>query len=130
MEKSEALRLCEEWLPLWTGNRPEELAGLYTEDTFYRDPAVPGGISGKPGLLRYFEKLCAFSPNWVWKADDVFPIDGGFVLRWNAEIPIGTEIIRETGMDLVLVEGGRISRNEVYFDRAGLMEALKRTVKS
>ena len=33
-------------------------------------------------------------------------------------------------MDLVLVEDGRISRNEVYFDRSGLMEALKRTVKS
>jgi len=130
MERSEARIFCEQWLPLWTGNRPRELADLYTEDAFYRDPAVPEGISGKPGLLRYFEKLCAFSPRWVWKVDDIFPIDGGFVLRWKAEIPIGTEILKERGMDLVLVDNGRISRNEVYFDRSRLMEALKRTVKS
>jgi hypothetical protein len=61
----------------------------------------------------------------TWEADEVFPLDGGFALRWRATIPVGAAVVHETGLDLVLVAGGRITRNEVYFDRAALLEAMR-----
>jgi hypothetical protein len=125
MDRREALALCERWLPLWTGNRPEALAAIYADDVFYRDPAKPDGVRGRAALLAYFRKLLAGFPNWVWRADDVFPLDGGFALRWKAEIPIGKTVVHETGMDLVYVKDGLVTRNEVYFDRAALLAALK-----
>lgn len=125
MTKPEALSLCARWLPLWTGNRPEDLIEVYAGDVFYRDPAKQEGITGKAALLAYFRKLLAAFPDWVWTADDVWPVEGGFVLRWRAKIPVGKKIVQETGMDLVLVKGGLVTRNEVYFDRAALLAAMK-----
>ena len=140
MDPTAALKLCEHWLPLWTGNRPEHLVQVYAEDVFYRDPAKPEGVRGKAALLEYFRKLLTTFPDWVWTAKEVFPIDGevapsrrstassvgsGFILRWKARIPVGSMIVHEAGMDLVLVENGLITRNEVYFDRAALLAAMK-----
>lgn len=124
-DRTAALELCNRWLPLWTGNRPEELVKVYAEDAFYRDPARPDGIRGKVALLEYFKKLLANFPDWVWKTDEVWPVEGGFMLRWKATIPVGGMIIHETGIDLVLVENGLVTRNEVYFDRSALLTAMK-----
>ena len=88
MDREEALDLCRRWLPFWTGNRPEELVEAYSDDVFHRDPAVPDGIHGKPALLAYLRKLLQRFPAWVWRADDVFPVQDGFVLRWKAVIPL------------------------------------------
>ena len=126
MNKLDALALCDHWLPLWTGNRPEELVEIYADDVFYRDPAKPGGIRGKADLLAYLRRLLAVFPDWTWTADEVWPVDGGFVLRWKARIPVDEDVIEETGMDLVLVEDGLITRNEVYFDRAALLAAMEK----
>ena len=126
MNRNDALLLCQRWLPLWTGNQPERLVEVYSEDVFYRDPAKPDGIQGKADLLSYLRKLLAAFPDWVWEADDVFPIDGGFALRWKATIPVGNSVVQETGMDLVLVRDGKVIRNEVYFDRAALLAAMSK----
>ncbi|MBI5527579.1 MAG: nuclear transport factor 2 family protein [Deltaproteobacteria bacterium] len=107
------------------GNRPEELIEAYAQDVYYRDPAKPEGVRGKAALLEYFRKLLKTFPEWVWTAEEVFPIEGGFVLRWKARIPVGSMIVQENGMDLVLVEGGLVTRNEVYFDRAALLAAME-----
>ena len=125
MDAAEALRLCDRWVPLWTGNRPDELIEVYAQDVFYRDPAKPDGVQGKAALLSYFRKLLAAFPDWIWRADAVFPIEGGFTLRWKAEIPVNGKVIYEAGLDLVLVEGGLVTRNEVYFDRSGLLAAMR-----
>ena len=124
MNKDDAIKLCGTFLPLWTGNRPEELVKIYSQDAFYRDPAKPGGVQGRQALLSYFRKLLAAFPDWVWTADDVFPIDGGFALRWKAVIPAGGSVVKETGLDLIHVKDGLITRNEVYFDRAALLAAM------
>jgi len=100
MDHEDALRLCDRWLPLWTGNRPDELIEVYADDVFYRDPAKPDGIHGKAALLSYLRRLLARFPDWIWRADSVFPSKGGFTLRWEAEIPVNGEVIHETGLDL------------------------------
>ena len=127
MDRAAALRFCERWLPLWTGNRPDALLEAYAPDAFYRDPAVPAGLTGRDALRAYLTKLLARNPDWVWTADDVWPLrdQEGFALRWKAAIPVGATVVHETGLDLVLVEGGLITRNEVYFDRVGLLAAMR-----
>jgi hypothetical protein len=127
MNRTDALLLCDHWLPLWTGNRPEQLIEVYAENAFYRDPAKPDGIRGKTNLLPYFRKLLASFPEWVWEADDVFPVEGGFVLRWKATIPVAGTVVVEHGMDLVLVQEGKVVHNEVYFDRTALLASLQQT---
>jgi hypothetical protein len=57
---------------------------------------------------------------------ELFPTDLGFVAKWKAAIPVGTDVITEYGMDIVEIEPGRIRRNEVYFDRSNLLKALRR----
>jgi hypothetical protein len=125
MDATEAHTLCDQWLPRWTGNRPEALIESYAEEVFYRDPARPTGVQGRAALLAYLRTLLARFPDWTWQADEIFPLARGFALRWRATIPVRGAVVRETGLDLVLVDHGRITRNEVYFDRAALLAALR-----
>jgi hypothetical protein len=113
---------CSEWLSAWTGNRPDKLLAFYSEDAFYRDPAKPEGLRGTE-LALYFKKLLARNPDWKWEAVEILPTAKGFCLKWTATIPVGSQVIHETGLDIVELEGQKIIRNEVYFDRASLIKA-------
>ena len=117
-------QLCHDWLAAWTGNNPEKLREFYAEKAFYRDPAKPDGIVGIE-LLPYFKKLLSLNPRWKWEATEVIPTAKGFCLKWKADIPVGDMVVIETGMDIVEVENGQITRNEVYFDRVALLDAMK-----
>ena len=55
---------------------------------------------------------------------EVYPTERGFVGKWKATIPIGTDLIIEHGMDIVEVENGKVKRNEVYFNLSNLLSAL------
>jgi hypothetical protein len=121
---TDALDFCGKWLAAWTGNQPEKLRQFYTHDAFYRDPARPEGLRG-PELLPYFKKLLAANPSWIWQIAELFPTSNGFCLKWSASIPIGATIVRENGLDIVELRDGKISRNEVYFDRAALLAAMR-----
>lgn len=110
-------KFISEWLQAWTGNRPQVLLEFYAEDAFYSDPAYPDGIGGKANLTDYFTKLLARNPEWVWKAVEIFPTDKGCTLKWKAQIPTPKETVVVFGLDIVEIDNGLITRNEVYFDR-------------
>jgi hypothetical protein len=120
MNKEEALSFCGPWLAAWTGNQPEELLRFYSTQAYYRDPARPSGLKGKDEISFYFIKLLAKNPEWVWKPIEVFPTDQGFILKWQAVIPNRDRILELEGMDIVEVESGKITRNEVFFDASPL----------
>jgi hypothetical protein len=125
LSASEARRFAEQWLPAWTGNDPERLASFYSEDAFYLDPAVPQGIAGKAALLAYFRKLLGRNPHWVWTQIEGIPLDGGFLNKWKAAIPVGSRTLEIVGVCFVQLDGsGRIRRNEVYFDRSALLAEI------
>lgn len=125
MTHDEAVALTRHWLPLWTGNRPDELLACYAEEARYRDPAKPDGLTGHAELRRYFGKLLALNPDWRWEAEEVIPTAAGFTLKWRATIPVGDQAIVEHGLDIVEVDGrGLIIRNEVYFDRTAWFAAM------
>ena len=114
---------CKDWLSAWTGNDPTKLRSFYSDQAFYRDPVKPEGLSGDE-LLPYFTKLLARNPNWVWESQEILETSSGFCLKWKATIPVGSHIVHETGLDIVDIENGKITRNEVYFDRAKLLKAM------
>ena len=117
---------CESWLSSWTGNEPDLLLSYYTEDCFYSDPAIRQGLKGHEELLPYFKKLLKYNPAWKWKPIEIIETAKGFTLKWEASIPICDNIIKEEGLDILEIEKGKISRNEVYFDRAAWLRAVEK----
>lgn len=115
----------DDWLSTWTGNQPENLLKYYSEDAFYLDPALPSGIQGKDGLKTYFSKLLSRNPEWEWTSEEVIPTEKGCTLKWKAQIPVGEQTITLYGLDIVEINEGQISRNEVYFDRTPWMQAIQ-----
>jgi len=126
MERQEILDFSGRWLPAWEGNRPDNLIEFYSDDASYIDPANKEGLAGRDQIFPYFKKLLAANPSWKWAPIEVFPTHLGLVAKWKATIPVGREVITEYGMDIVEIEQGKITRNEVYFDRSNLLESLKR----
>ena len=125
MTKEQAREFASNWLPAWTGNEPEKLASYYSDDTFYLDPAIPDGVKGKDALLSYFRKLLAQNPDWIWTQIEGIPMEGGFLNKWLAKIPVGPKIIECMGVCLVQFDkDGLIKRNEVYFDRSELISEI------
>jgi hypothetical protein len=126
MKRAEILDFCDKWLLAWERNRPEDLIGSYSDEALYIDPANKEGLKGRDQIFPYFKKPLAANPNWKWESVEAFPTDIGFVAKWKATIPVGAELITEYGMDIVEIERGRITRNEVYFDRSSVLEALRK----
>jgi hypothetical protein len=126
MNKAKAQEFCRRWLPAWTGNQPDTLVDFYSDNAVYIDPANKEGLRGRDEILQYLRKLLAANPNWKWEAIEIFPTDAGFNAKWKATIPIGRETIIENGLDIVEVSNGKVTRNEVYFDRSGLLDAIRR----
>jgi hypothetical protein len=124
LSPADAKEFADSWLPAWTGNDPERLVAFYTDDAFYRDPAVPDGVSGKDALTRYFTALLARFPDWVWTNTDATPMDGGFLNHWHATVPVGDTVIECDGVCTVRLRDGLIERNEVFFDRSELLTAI------
>jgi SnoaL-like domain len=124
---AEARAFAEKWLPAWSGNDPERLAGFYSDDALYVDPGVPDGVRGKAALLAYFRKLLAYNPEWVWTQIEGIPMQDGFLNKWRASIPVGNKTLEIVGVCLVQLDAARkIRRNEVYFDRSELLEEIRK----
>jgi hypothetical protein len=125
MTRKEAKEFAAKWLPAWTGNEPQRLADFYSHDALYLDPGIPDGVNGKAELLKYFQKLLAQNPKWVWTQIEGIPMEGGFLNKWHAAIPVGTKTIECVGVCFVQFDDkGKIRRNEVYFDRSDLVAEI------
>ncbi|MBS1614364.1 MAG: nuclear transport factor 2 family protein [Bacteroidetes bacterium] len=118
-------QFCDSWLAAWTGNQPEQLLKFYTNDAFYLDPAMKQGLKGHEQLRAYFSKLLKYNPTLKWEAVEVMDTAKGFTMKWKATIPVGDKSITEYGLDIVELTEGKISRNEVYFDRVEWMKAMQ-----
>ena len=114
-------------LDAWNTHDVERVVACYTPDLVYRDPNTRGEVRGAHAFRRYLTKMFA-SWRMHWSAREVFPLDGtdGAAILWRATLtPVGGGITVEVqGMDLSVLEGDRLKRNEVYFDRAALLPLL------
>ena len=123
MDKQRLDRLTAQFLDAWNSQDVERVVGCYTEDVRYRDPNTRGHVEGRPALRRYLTKLFA-AWKMTWGRREAFPLEGidGVAILWHATFGRhgGAEVVEADGMDLVLLQGDLLSRNEVYFDRAVL----------
>lgn len=126
MELERSKDFCNRWLPAWTGNRPEFLISFYSDDAFYSDPFIPKGVKGKEQILAYFRNFVSFYPSWQYEHVEIFPTENGFTLKWKVSLPFDKGPVVDYGVDIVEVSNDKIIRNEVYFDTARLLKAIKK----
>lgn len=119
--------MAERFLDAWNRQEVGDVLACYTPDLIYRDPNTRGAVDGAEAMGRYLEKLFA---RWrmQWSLRETYALEGveGAAVLWRATFGTadGAETVETDGMDLVLIEGGKIKRNDVYFDRAVLAPLL------
>ena len=115
--------LVKRFLDAWTSQDVERVLDCYTDDVRYHDPNTRGDVIGRDSMRRYLTRLFA---DWqmTWAAREVFDLEGqdGVALLWRATFrrPGHDATVEIGGMDLALLRGDRVARNDVYFDRAAL----------
>ncbi len=110
-------------LDAWNAQDVERVVGCYTEDLRYRDPNTRGHVEGRDAMRRYLRKLfAAWQMTWARREMFLLGDDRGCAFLWHATFrrPGGSGMVEADGMDLAVVRGDLLARNEVYFDRAVL----------
>jgi ketosteroid isomerase-like protein len=121
-----ALGLSRKVLSAWNEQDVEGVVACYTEDCVYLDPNTRGPVEGREALRRYLAKLFArWTMLWTLKEFHSFGGEEGGAFLWRATLTPakGGHTVEIDGMDLVLLDGDRLRRNEVYFDRMALFAA-------
>jgi uncharacterized protein (TIGR02246 family) len=128
MKQEELEAFSTRFLDAWNSQDVERVVGVYTDDVVYLDPNTRGEVHGADALRRYLTKLFdAWDMAWSFKEGHVASANENVAsVLWHATLrrKDGGEEVEADGMDLVVVEGDRIVRNEVYFDRAVLAPLL------
>ena len=131
MDRDEVLALSEKVLSAWNEQDVEKTVNCYTEDCLYLDPNTRGHVEGRDALRRYLTRLFAkWTMHWTLREFHSFGEEKGGAFLWHATLtPVAGGLTAEIdGMDLVQLEGGRLKRNEVYFDRMSLFTAAPQRV--
>lgn len=117
-------RLVTRFLDAWNSQDVERVLDCYTDDVRYRDPNTRGEVAGRDAMRRYLTRLFA---DWrmTWAQREVYELDGhdGVALLWHATFrrpAPDARVVELDGMDLALLDGDRVARNEVHFDRTPL----------
>jgi ketosteroid isomerase-like protein len=123
MDRQEGLKLSESILAAWNTQDVDKVLSCYTEDCVYQDPNTRGPVVGHDAFRRYLDRLFQ-GWNMHWSLREFFPFsdeEGGAFL-WRAQLTpaAGGKTSEICGMDLAIVRGQRLCRNEVYLDRTAL----------
>lgn len=115
--------LISSFLAAWTSQDVDRVLACYTDDLRYRDPNTRGAVVGADAMRRYLTRLFG-AWQMTWTGREVFELGGesGVAFLWRATFrrPGGAEVVEADGMDLALLRGDRLCRNDVYFDRTVL----------
>ena len=128
MDRDQAIEFAENFLSAWNSQEVDGVLNCYTEDCIYLDPNTHGPVHGHESLRRYLTKLFQeWQMHWSLREFFLFDDENGGAFLWHARLTpsAGGKTIEVDGMDLIIVHEGRISRNEVYFDRMALFNELQ-----
>ncbi len=123
MDVGEAKRLAEATLSAWNSQDVDGVVSCYTEDCVYLDPNTRGPVVGRDAFHRYLSRLFQrWKMHWSLREFFLFEDESGGAFLWHAQLTpaSGGKTAEIDGMDLVMVRGGKLCRNEVYFDRMAL----------
>jgi ketosteroid isomerase-like protein len=121
MDKRRMFELAEELLGAWNSQDVDLVVARYTDDVVYVDPNTRGQVKGSEALRKYLGKLfSSWQMTWELKDAYLFEDQSGCAAMWHASLrpADGERAVEVDGMDLVIMEGDLVKRNEVYFDRA------------
>ncbi len=114
-------QLVDRFLTAWNSQNVERVLACYTTDVRYRDPNTRGEVAGRDAMRRYLARLFG-AWTMTWAKREVFELAGmdGVAFLWRATFlrSGATGVVEIDGIDLVLLRGDRVARNEVQFDRA------------
>jgi len=110
---------------------------IYLPDVVYHDPSMPESFQGLETLKAYFETMHTAFPDQKWTLDEMY-IDGDRVF-WiysytgtntgpMGEIPATGKSVREVGVAVDRMSGGKIAEEWVYYDTLDLMTQLGMTL--
>ena len=127
MDENHLHQLVERFLKAWNSQDVGSVVACYTDDLVYRDPNTRGAVQGADAMRRYLTKLFA-AWEMHWSRREIFRlehIDGGAFL-WHATFQKAGDdrVVEAAGMDLAIIRGDRLERNEVYFDRSVLASLM------
>lgn len=123
MDGQEAIKLAERFISAWNSQDVDSVLSCYTEDCIYQDPNNRGAVEGHESLRKYLSKLFQqWKMRWSLREFFLFDDKNGGAFLWHAELTpaSGGKTMEVDGMDLVMVRGEKMCRNEVYFDRMAL----------
>jgi uncharacterized protein (TIGR02246 family) len=121
MNETRMYELAEGLLDAWNSQDADQVLARYTEDVVYVDPNTRGEVKGAEAMRKYLGKLfTGWKMTWELKEAYLFKDHSGCAAMWHASLcpADGEQAVELDGMDLVIVEGDLVKRNEVYFDRA------------
>jgi len=124
MDREEAIRMAEKFLSAWNTQNVEKVISCYTEGCIYQDPNAHGPVQGHEALRKHLSRLFQqWKMHWSLREFFLFADTHGGAFLWHAQLTpaIGGKTCEIDGMDLVIVNGDRVCRNEVYFDRMALL---------
>ena len=127
MDEKKMYQLAESFLDAWNTQDVERVLACYTDDVRYVDPNTNGPVEGSDAMRRYLTKLFrSWKMHWRLKEAFMFDNRGGCAVLWRATLQRaeGGKSVDVDGMDLAVVRGDRLQRNEVYFDRAALASLM------
>ena len=120
-------RLADEIFATWNTQDIDAVLARYVDDLVYLDPNTRGPVVGREAMRAYLTSL--FS-RWTmrWQGGELFPharLDA-VTIRWSGMLALvgETRSVEIAGLDLVILEGDLVKRNEVYFDRSPLAALL------
>lgn len=120
-------QIAQRFYDAWNTQDVDLVLDCYTDDALYIDPNTRGAVKGREGLRAYLTKLFA---QWdmTWSGRELFPLEttDGSAALWTATLsPKGSDqSVTVDGMDLAILRGDQLARNEVYFDRSALAPLL------
>ncbi|HPO16600.1 MAG TPA: nuclear transport factor 2 family protein [Candidatus Hydrogenedentes bacterium] len=127
MEQDQVTAFAERFMSAWNTQDSNRVLECYSDDLCYRDPGTSEPIHGSEAFRKYLGKLFAkWTMHWAFREGYPLAAQEGCVLLWHARFQKtgGNETVELDGMDLVLLCDDKIIRNEVYFDRTGLLAML------
>lgn len=127
MPEQQLIQIAEKFLSAWNTHEVQKVVACYTEDLVYWDPNTRGQIRTQQALGRYLAKLfAAWKMHWSLREAHPFKDTNGAAFRWHATFQRagGGKTVECDGMDFVLLDGGKVKHNEVYFDRTILASLL------
>lgn len=128
MENKQLVQISERFLDAWNTQDVDKVLACYTDDLVYLGPNTHGEIRTPQAMRRYLTKLFSvWKMHWSLRDAHAFKDMNGAAVRWHATFQRvgGEKVVEADGMDFVVLDGERVKRNEVYFDRAALTALLE-----